>query len=165
MSKLPTTCHPGITFKSQDELTPQPLPEQLPEQMPEQMPEQLREQPEPEPFNFACLPREIQSRIFRLWLVKKNPIHCLSRLDHQVPARTDPTRLRHKFWWKKSKCPVYNAEDPNEILRILLVSKRWYYIGVHCFYGLNTFAFSSLGEFGRFAQGIGLARLERIVNV
>jgi hypothetical protein len=63
--------------------------------------------------------------------------------------------------------------DPNTVLSLLGVCKRWYFIGVHCFYGLNKFAFSesrsvmhqapklticfqgSIGEFGRFMKGIG----------
>ncbi|RYP72018.1 hypothetical protein DL771_004487 [Monosporascus sp. 5C6A] len=47
----------------------------------------------------------------------------------------------------------------------LLVCKRWFFIGVHAFYGMNTFAFSSLGELGRFFRGIGRARLQRIQHV
>ncbi|TRX95496.1 hypothetical protein FHL15_003454 [Xylaria flabelliformis] len=46
-----------------------------------------------------------------------------------------------------------------------LVSKRWYYATAHLFYATNTFAFSSLGEFGRFCNGIKRARVERLVHV
>ncbi|KAI2771688.1 hypothetical protein F4815DRAFT_488792 [Daldinia loculata] len=51
------------------------------------------------------------------------------------------------------------------MLKPLLVCKRWYFIGVHAFYGANTFAFSSLGEWHRFCNGIGTARVQRLVNV
>jgi hypothetical protein len=47
----------------------------------------------------------------------------------------------------------------------LLVSQEFNFIGAHCFYGLNTFAFSSLGEFYRFGKGIGLPRLARIQHI
>ncbi|EEY23169.1 conserved hypothetical protein [Verticillium alfalfae VaMs.102] len=40
-----------------------------------------------------------------------------------------------------------------------------HFLGVHAFYGLNTFAFSSLGEFGRFCRGIGSARAQRIQHI
>ncbi|KAG7147375.1 hypothetical protein HYQ46_003779 [Verticillium longisporum] len=51
------------------------------------------------------------------------------------------------------------------MLSILLVSKSVHFLGVHAFYGLNTFAFSSLGEFGRFCRGIGSARAQRIQHI
>lgn len=38
-------------------------------------------------------------------------------------------------------------------------------MGGYCFYGMNTFAFSSLGEFDRFCKGIGPARVARIQHI
>ncbi|PHH80725.1 hypothetical protein CDD80_73 [Ophiocordyceps camponoti-rufipedis] len=35
------------------------------------------------------------------------------------------------------------------LLAPLLVNKNWHFWGSHCFYGNNSFAFSSIGEFGR----------------
>ncbi|KAK8116153.1 hypothetical protein PG984_012655 [Apiospora sp. TS-2023a] len=99
------------------------------------------------PFPFNRLDRDIQERIFRYLFVKK----------------TSP--LQRFFWGGENRdCCVTLAHQPNNVLRLLLVCKRWLYLGVHAFYGLNTFAFSSLGELGRFMKGIG-SRLERIVNV
>lgn len=43
--------------------------------------------------------------------------------------------------------------------------KSFYFKGMHAFYGLNTFAFSSLGEFGRFCKGIGDRRASRLQYV
>lgn len=43
---------------------------------------------------------------------------------------------------------------PNVLLAPLLVSRAWNFWGAHFFYSDNTFAFSSLGEFGRFCEGI-----------
>ncbi|KAK7976058.1 hypothetical protein PG989_014521 [Apiospora arundinis] len=115
------------------------------------------------PFNFNGLDRDIQERIFRYLFVKTNLVHCLSRLD--PGNRPLEPRPPHRFFWGKDRdCIVTLAHRPNSVLRLLLVCKRWLYLGVHAFYGLNTFAFSSLGELGRFMKGIG-SRLERIVNV
>ncbi|KAK7991883.1 hypothetical protein PG996_013104 [Apiospora saccharicola] len=116
------------------------------------------------PFPFNRLDRDIQERIFRYLFVKKDLVHCLSRLDPgNEPLVARP--LQRFFWGGENRdCCVTLAHRPNSVLRLLLVCKRWLYLGVHAFYGLNTFAFSSLGELGRFMKGIG-SRLERIVNV
>ncbi|KAK4126847.1 hypothetical protein N657DRAFT_653248 [Parathielavia appendiculata] len=53
--------------------------------------------------------------------------------------------LENLFFWGKRECSISNdGKDPNEVLGILTVCKGFYFIGVHIFYGLNTFAFSSL---------------------
>ncbi|KAM7215082.1 hypothetical protein V8F06_009536, partial [Rhypophila decipiens] len=132
--------------------------------------------PVPEvPFPFEQLPWKIQARIFQLWLHKDGQlIHPLSRLDLYVklaalPAEEDLdgcSGLPRGFYWGKSRYNVTDdRRDPNDVLRILLVSKRFYFIGVHCFYGLNTFAFSSLGEFDRFGNGINEARIARLQHL
>ncbi|KAI1504783.1 hypothetical protein F5X99DRAFT_432545 [Biscogniauxia marginata] len=123
------------------------------------------------PFQFEKLPPEIQGRIFRHMLVKDTLIHCISRLDPFEPPRDFPPEnapgmnlLLHRFHFK-GPCYIPEATEPNTLLSPLLVSKRWYYIGVHIFYGANTFAFSSLGELGLFFKGIGQSRVERTVNI
>ncbi|KAI1078867.1 hypothetical protein F5B20DRAFT_591145 [Whalleya microplaca] len=127
---------------------------------------------DPAPFPFEKLPNEIQIRIFTLVFVQPTLIHCLSRLDPIHPPHDFPpddidnqTQLPNRFHFGTSPCPIILARKPNNILRPLLVCKRWFFIGVHAFYGANTFAFSSLGEWHRFCNGIGRARVERLVNV
>jgi len=128
------------------------------------------------PFPFDKLPADIQERIFRLWLFHKGKhVHAFSRLDKWRQPASAPPANEHR---KKSHFPprfyIGNTGDmvsisddtlkPNEVLAVLLVCRRWYFLGVHCFYGLNVFAFSSLGEFGRFMAGI-VSRADRIQHV
>ena len=128
-----------------------------------------------QPFPFEELPMDIQDKIFRLWLYKDGfLVHCFSRLDPYQPLEHFPTEeelgarrsgLPRGFFWAhgRTKCSLtHDVRRPNDVLRLLLVNKHFYFIGVHCFYALNTFAFSSLGEFGRFTKGIGKARMERL---
>jgi hypothetical protein len=130
------------------------------------------------PFPFERLPCEAQLRIFTLLLKKEGLVHCISRLDPFNPNPDFPSPeeleeeaqksscLKKLFFWGKRQCSITSdGEDPNKVLAILTVSKRWYWLGVRVFYGLNTFSFSSLGEFGRFCTGIGLARLARVQNI
>ncbi|KAK3492551.1 uncharacterized protein B0T23DRAFT_144476 [Neurospora hispaniola] len=126
-------------------------------------------------FNFNALPAEVQARIFKLWLFKKDKlIHVISRLDPFVPNQDFPEEaalrnrsgLKNVFFWGERRCNITNSgQNPNSLLRILLVCRRFFFIGIHCFYGLNTFAFSSLGEFSRFCQGIGPARISRLQHL
>ncbi|RYP76025.1 hypothetical protein DL770_007303 [Monosporascus sp. CRB-9-2] len=127
---------------------------------------------EPASFRFEELPKEIQARIFRIWFKKDTLVHCLSRLDYYHPPKNFPAENRRKrselpkrFHIGTRMCNVSAAVKPNNLLKPLLVCKRWFFIGVHAFYGMNTFAFSSLGELGRFFKGIGRARLQRIQHV
>ncbi|KAL2149309.1 hypothetical protein VTH82DRAFT_8657 [Thermothelomyces myriococcoides] len=128
------------------------------------------------PFPFEKLPWELQSRILKLVLVNPDGvIHCLSRLDPFVqpdhfpsPEQLGQNRsgLMNRFFWGRRECNLtHDGVEPNRHLAVLNVSKRFYFLGVHIFYGLNTFAFSSLGEFGRFCQGSGAARVARIQHV
>lgn len=124
------------------------------------------------PFPFERLPPELQAKIFRLVFVRAGPIHCLSRLDPFVPPQDFPandelnrSQLPTRFHVGSSPCQIRRAHRPNDILKPLLVCKRWLYIGVHAFYGANTFALSSLGEFERFFNGIGKARAERVAHL
>jgi hypothetical protein len=122
---------------------------------------------------FEDLPSDIQSKIFRLWFFFDNRlIHCLSRLDpYHYPRPGDfkdgKPRLLHRFYLGSTRnfSIRHDTVDPNSLLRLFLVSKSFYFKGSHAFYGLNTFAFSSLGEFGRFSTGIGEARAARIQNI
>ncbi|KAJ4379022.1 hypothetical protein N0V85_008926 [Neurospora sp. IMI 360204] len=126
-------------------------------------------------FNFNALPAEVQARIFKLWLFKEGKlIHAISRLDPFVPNEDFPEEaalrkrsgLKHVFFFGERNCSIAcSGQPPNSLLRILLVCRRFYFIGIHCFYGLNTFAFSSLGEFHRFCQGIQPRRVERIQHL
>ncbi|CAP66526.1 uncharacterized protein PODANS_0_1470 [Podospora anserina S mat+] len=127
-------------------------------------------------FPFEKLPGFIQLDIFKKVLFKDGQlIHCVSRLDAFHPPSTFPPEeelerrsgLRHFFFWgpEKDCCVNTDGHEPAEVLALLQVSKRFLFLGTHVFYGLNTFAFSSLGEFHRFCQGSGVARVERIQHV
>ncbi|KAK2058228.1 hypothetical protein LY76DRAFT_655453 [Colletotrichum caudatum] len=121
---------------------------------------------------FERFPASIQANIFKwIYIQEDKLIHCISRLDPYMPPE-EPTEtnvnrsgLPHRFHLSGKSCNVTYAINPNEHLSLLSVCKKWHYLGVHAFYGLNTFAFSSLGEFGRFCTGIGAGRRERIQHV
>lgn len=125
---------------------------------------------------FNDLPIQVQLRIFR-FLLKMNGclIHVFSRLDPHNEAEPDPrprsrSGLPAKFFISdvsNGRAPVSlsKAIDPAELLRPLLTCKRWCFYLCHVFYGENTFAASSLGEFERFMNGIGPARVQRIQNL
>ncbi|KAH7630199.1 hypothetical protein B0T09DRAFT_357786 [Sordaria sp. MPI-SDFR-AT-0083] len=126
------------------------------------------------PFNFNGLPAEVQARIFKIWPFKKGKlVHAISRLDPFVPLKEFPEEAAlsrrsglKRFFFFERKCSItHSGQAPNDLLRMLLVSRRFYFIGIHAFCGLNTFAFSSLGEFHRFCQGIGPARVERLQHL
>ncbi|KAJ2982519.1 hypothetical protein NUW58_g6425 [Xylaria curta] len=120
------------------------------------------------PFPFERLPADLQSRILKLFIPHSELIHCLSRLDPaNPPLDCEPGNVRFpsRFHIGDEICCVAKADKPCRYLDYLLVSKRWYYLASHLFYATNTFAFSSLGEFGRFCDGIGKARVQRLVNI
>ncbi|EFQ35443.1 hypothetical protein CGRA01v4_13688 [Colletotrichum graminicola] len=123
-------------------------------------------------LSFEQFPAKIQANIFKwVYIQEGKLIHCISRLDPYMPpeeptgTNVDRSGLPHRFHLSGKSCNVTYAIKPNMHLALLSVCKRWHYLGVHAFYGLNTFAFSSLGEFGRFCTGIGAARRERIQHV
>ncbi|KAI0888286.1 uncharacterized protein GGS22DRAFT_198081 [Annulohypoxylon maeteangense] len=125
-------------------------------------------------FPFERLPAEIQVKIFARVFVKSPLVHCLSRLDPLNPPLQEDfpkkdtkgeSQLPTGFHFSTRPCQIALMRRPHDVLDPLLVCKRWYYVGVHAFYGANTFAFSSLGEWHRFCNGIGMARVERLVNV
>ena len=128
------------------------------------------------PFPFENLPWEIQGKILQQVLYKEGQlVHCISRLDpFEAPASfPDDTELGarrsglpKRFFFGRGACSIARGGgDPGEELGVLAASRRMHFLGVHIFYGLNTFAFSSLGELGRFCQGSGAARVARVQHV
>ena len=124
-----------------------------------------------DPFN--QLPAAVMVGVMKALLhVPDDVIHCLSRLDptqapENVPAgRKHASGLPKRFHWgRRAECNITYAKRPQEVLAVLSVCKRACWFGIHVFYGTNVFAFSSLGEFTRFARGVGRARLQRVQNV
>ncbi|KAJ4393786.1 hypothetical protein N0V93_003001 [Gnomoniopsis smithogilvyi] len=98
-------------------------------------------------------------------------VHIFSRLDpYQPPAdRRTAERLPGRIYISNGERAyislTYDTISPNKLLSPLRVNRKWNFFGAHIFYGRNTFAFSSFGEFGRFCQGIGRARLQRIAHL
>ncbi|RYC64272.1 hypothetical protein CHU98_g1930 [Xylaria longipes] len=120
------------------------------------------------PFKFEDLPIAIQCRIWKLLIPNGQLMHCLSRMDPGTPpldCMEEVVPFPSRFHIGKTPCSIAKADKPSRYLKFLQVSKRWFYATAHLFYATNTFAFSSLGEFGRFCQGIGKARVERLVHV
>ncbi|KAK5661909.1 hypothetical protein OQA88_10018 [Cercophora sp. LCS_1] len=129
------------------------------------------------PFPFLDLPLEVQGKIFKLWLHQEGKlVHCMSRLDPFVAPRVFPSPeqlaetgrsgLPKRFYWGPRHFNLnHDGVEPQDLLRILLVNRHFHYIGTHCFYATNTFAFSSLGELFRFMQGIQRARLDRVQHI
>ncbi|ROW08362.1 hypothetical protein VMCG_03052 [Cytospora schulzeri] len=130
-------------------------------------------------ISFDDLPSEVLLRILQylLWF-DGALVHCFSRLDPYVVPDHFPdaqelgetrTGVRGRFFISAEKrVPVsltYDTVDPNKVLAPLSVCRRWAWYGCHIFYGRNTFAFSSLGEWDRFCNGIKAARVQRIQNV
>jgi hypothetical protein len=117
------------------------------------------------PFLFDKLPAHAQAKVFQYLLMKDGPVHCMSRLDPNRRPLEPLESLPRCFVWDTERLNLSEGREPNKVLALLLVCRRFYFIGVHCFYGLNTFAFSSLREFGRFCTGIGEARLDRVQHL
>ncbi|KAK1759765.1 hypothetical protein QBC47DRAFT_338167, partial [Echria macrotheca] len=168
MSTVPDTTHPDVLLVSPNQGNGRRC--AYPYGMDE------TQQPWNGPFPFMKLPLNIQARIFKEWLFMKGQlVHCFSRLDRYVvppptyfttPPSERRSGLRGLFYWgPQSVSLARDCRRPSEVLRVLLVSKHFLFMGVHAFYGLNTFAFSSLGEMFRFCQGIGFARLDRLQHL
>lgn len=98
-------------------------------------------------------------------------VHVFSRLDPYEPAADYRTarRLPGRIYISNGvRAYISLTRDtlcPRGLLSPLCVNRRWHFFGAHIFYGTNTFAFSSFGEFGRFCKGIGQAKLQRIANL
>ncbi|KAL2119849.1 hypothetical protein VTJ04DRAFT_6810 [Mycothermus thermophilus] len=123
--------------------------------------------------HFDRLPHKPLVNILKHLLYKPEElIHCLSRLDKFQQPDSFPSAeelgdncsgLPKRFFWGRRNCNItQDGVDPQRLLAVLGVNRQLLFLGVHIFYGLNTFAFSSLGEMGRFFKGIGKARLSRI---
>ena len=127
-------------------------------------------------LSFDDLPREALCIILEnlLWF-DGSLIHCLSRLDPFVPPVDFPsdeelgdtrTGLKGRFFISsKQRVPLsltHDTIDPNKVLAPLSVCRRWAWYGIHIFYGRNTFAFSSLGEWDRWCNGSKVARVQRL---
>ncbi|ROW13546.1 hypothetical protein VPNG_04373 [Cytospora leucostoma] len=130
-------------------------------------------------FPISELPGEIFMQVLEklLWF-DNSLVHCFSRLDpYRAPSSFPSARelgghqtgVPHRFFISAEKRAhlslTYDTVDPNEVLRPLLVCRKWAWYGMHIFYGRNTFAFSSLGEMERFCNGIKAARVQRVQNV
>lgn len=110
-------------------------------------------------------------RVFFEWLLvfPGEPVHVLTRLDpflepqtrEELEDRHGRFQLLRRLHIGKQSCSLTYAIKPSELLAPLLVSKQWAYLGIHLFYGKNTFCFSSFSEWGAFAKGIG-HRIQRI---
>ncbi|WYZ35666.1 hypothetical protein EsH8_X_000313 [Colletotrichum jinshuiense] len=126
----------------------------------------------PSIFPIDQLPVNVLANVFKFIFYHENKlVHCITRLDPFLPPEELPrtnvysSGLLHRFHLSGKSCNITHAIKPHKHLALLSVCKRWHYLGIHAFYGLNTFAFSSFGEFGRFCTGIGPARRERIQHI
>ena len=148
----------------------------VPEPAPELAPEPAVPGIPASPFLFEKLPGPVQVQILELLLVRPGQlVHCISRLDPFVEPAAFPSAedlgenrsgYRNLFFWGARECSItHDGVDPNQFLAVLGVNHRLLFLGSHIFYGANTFAFSSLGELGRFMQGTGLARIARMQHI
>ncbi|KUI69508.1 hypothetical protein VM1G_05194 [Cytospora mali] len=169
-----STTHPNIRFIARD---PDELSDGSPGQSPPAVPLPVMKKSHK---SFDGLPDDVLFNILEelLWF-DGSLIHCLSRLDLYVAPTHFPgvqelgnnrTGIKGRFFISAEKTPVplsltYDTIDPNVVLAPLGVCRRWAWFGTHIFYARNTFAFSSLGEWERFCNGIGGARVQRIQNV
>lgn len=102
--------------------------------------------------SFDQLPDKIQMEILGHNLIFDDVIHAISRLDEWVEPDEAPedgingVKLLHRFHIGSSPVCLTYAIRPEILLAPLRVSKAWNVMGCYIFYGLNTFAFSSLGE-------------------
>lgn len=125
---------------------------------------------------FGDLPDNVVFRMLEelLW-VDGSLVHCFSRLDpysrpDHFPAakelRNTRTGIKGRFFISEESISqlslTHDTVDPNHILSPLSVCRKWAWYGIHIWYGRNTFAFSSLGEWDRFCNGIGEARVQRL---
>ncbi|KAK6073940.1 hypothetical protein SCUP234_08537 [Seiridium cupressi] len=182
MSRDPATVHPNLFWKGRrcnDQRLRRPYQDILRDAAinrgigPSPAINQNIPYPNIEEFPFSRLHMELQKRIFKLIFIKRGVVHCLSRLnrldqpagpaDFPLPC-SGGDGLPRRFVFGNQGEVIVPTWKPNDVLYPLLVCKRWLYIGVHAFYGMNTYAFSSLGEFGRFFTGIGPARAERVAH-
>lgn len=102
--------------------------------------------------SFNQLPNRIQLEILGHLLVFDEVVHAISRLDEWCRPTQPPeegikgVKLLHRFHVGSAPVCLTHASKPEILLAPLSVSKAWNTLGCYLFYGLNTFAFSSLGE-------------------
>lgn len=131
--------------------------------------------PAPAPPNFEGfnkLPNAILIKVLHeILLFSGQVVHIFSRLDPYEPSADSRTaqRLPGRIYISNGvRACISLTRDtlcPRRLLSPLCVNRKWHFFGAHIFYGTNTFAFSSFGEFGRFCRGIGQAKLQRIANL
>ncbi|KAK2599383.1 hypothetical protein N8I77_011141 [Diaporthe amygdali] len=124
------------------------------------------------------LPDSILYKILTELLTMDGLVHCFSRLDPHCQPESFPTErqltrqlrkvatgIRGRFFISKedrvSISLSHDTEDPGTVLAALCVSRKFAWYGIHIFYGVNSFSFSSFGEMDRFATGSGPARWSR----
>lgn len=118
--------------------------------------------------NYKKFPPHLIARIVMYVLLMNTRVHAVTRFDKytEIPWQGPVgcgTRLPHRLALEsKRNRQIDTLPKPNDILAFLGVSKFFCEIGTECFYMLNTFVFSSLGEMGYFLTGIGRARRQRI---
>lgn len=92
-------------------------------------------------FPFEKLPVRVQSQIWKRIIPNNKLIHCLSRFDFYYPPVDDNLNQEKKNFYPSrfhigdEPCCVALADKPSTYLDYLCVSKRWYYVLAHLFYG------------------------------
>lgn len=176
--------HPGIRFVAKDG---RDVPHDMSPESEDDMSPESEDyiSPERDPI-IAKMPSGVQMPDAVLFCILEHLLsyegflcHCISRLDPHERPNSFPTKrelghertgIRGRFFFSQSpeRTPVsltHDTLDPNHLLAALLVSRKCAFFGIHIFYGRNTFAFSSLGEFGRAMQGWGTARVQRLQHI
>jgi hypothetical protein len=89
------------------------------------------------PFRFEELSADIQCRIWKIVIPNHKLVHCLSRPDPMNPScfAPGPVRYPNRFHIGEEGCSITKADKPSRFLDYFLVSKRWYYVTAHLFYG------------------------------
>ncbi|KAI3399019.1 hypothetical protein diail_8046 [Diaporthe ilicicola] len=124
------------------------------------------------------LPDSILCKILTELLTMDGLVHCFSRLDPFCAPVDFPTEnelgnsstgIRGRFFISKARCSdislTHDTENPQTVLAVLSVSRKLSWLSTHIFYGTNTFAFSSISEFERWANGSGSARIARVQHI
>lgn len=89
-------------------------------------------------FRFDDLPLDVRFRIWKLVIPNSELIHCLSRLDPDNPPMDfipEKVSYPHRFHIGQEKCIIAKADKPSRFLNYFRVSKEWYYVLAHFFYG------------------------------
>lgn len=118
------------------------------------------------PFT-GVLPDKVVARILHHYFVFDHKlVHVLTRLDPKVQPQSFPVEgsaklsnssgLTKRFYISgevgQHISLRHDTISPAELLTPLCVSRKWNYYGASLFYGSNTFAFSSFGEFDKFCK-------------